>query len=139
MKRILIPILALVALLGGCTAKALSVTQAWARPGVAGGNSAVYFVIDAGNQADTLLKASSDVAAAVELHQSQMGEDGTMKMAAQENVPIPANTRVTFEPGGLHVMLIGLKDDLNSGDAFQVTLTFEKAGDITLDVPVKEP
>ena len=62
-----------------------------------------------------------------------------MTMVQQENVPVAAGSQVTFEPGGLHVMLIGLTEDLKPGASFKVTLHFEKAGTITLDVPVREP
>ena len=64
---------------------------------------------------------------------------GVMMMVQQENVRVGAQSQLEFTPGGLHVMLIGLAQDLNPGDTFQVTLTFEKAGRITLDVPVREP
>jgi len=64
---------------------------------------------------------------------------GVMMMVQQENVRIGAQSQIEFTPGGLHVMLIGLNQDLNPGDTFQVTLNFENAGQITLDVPVREP
>ncbi|GAB4503487.1 MAG: hypothetical protein Fur0043_04790 [Anaerolineales bacterium] len=60
-----------------------------------------------------------------------------MQMAHQMNVPLPTGETV-FEPGGLHVMLIGLKSDLQAGETFTVTLTFEKAGKRTLTVTVKD-
>jgi len=64
---------------------------------------------------------------------------GVMMMVQQENIPVSAQNQIEFKPGGLHVMLIGLNQDLNTGDVFQVTLNFEKAGQITMDVPVKQP
>ena len=64
---------------------------------------------------------------------------GVMTMVQQENVPVGAQSQIEFSPGGLHVMLIGLNQDLNPGDTFQVTLNFENAGQITMDVPVREP
>jgi len=64
---------------------------------------------------------------------------GVMMMVQQENVPVGAQSQIEFSPGGLHVMLIGLNQDLNPGDTFQVTLNFENAGQITMDVPVREP
>ncbi len=141
MKRItLFTVLILALILTACGGGgALNVQNVWARPGVSGQNSAVYFVIDNPGPADTLLDAKSDVADAVELHKSEMGENGEMKMIHQENIPVPAKGQLEFKPGSFHVMLIGLKHDLNPGDTFQVTLHFENAGDITLDVPVKQP
>ena len=64
---------------------------------------------------------------------------GVMMMVQQENVPVGVQSQIEFKPGGLHVMLIGLNQDLKPGDTFQVTLNFEKAGQITMDVPVKQP
>jgi copper(I)-binding protein len=87
---------------------------------------------------DQLLSASSDIAQAVEIHKSSMHE-GVMKMEKQDFVPVPAGEQVIFEPGGLHIMLIGLHQPLNSGDTFTLTLNFDIAGEITLDVTVKEP
>jgi len=115
----------------------LQVNDIWARPGLAGGNGAIFFVIDNPGAADLLLSASSDVAEAVELHKTVM-QDGNMQMVQQMNVPVPTGETV-FKPGDLHVMLIGLKNELKAGDTFSVTLNFEKTGEKTLSVTVREP
>ena len=115
----------------------LGVNDVWARPGLADGNSAVFFVIDNPGENEFLLSASSDVAGAVELHKTIM-EDGNMKMVQQMNVPVPTGETL-FKPGDLHVMLIGLNGDLNPGDTFTLTLNFETAGQKTLTVTVREP
>jgi len=133
----LVMLAALAACSGGST---LGISDVWARPGNTGGNSAIYLIVDnPTGQADSLLMASSAVADTVELHSSSMGADGMMMMEHQENIPVPAGEKIEFKPGGLHVMLIGLKNDLKAGDTFQVTLKFEKSGEKTLDVTVKEP
>ena len=116
----------------------LQINDIWARPGFAASNSAVYFEIDnSTSEADTLLSASSDIAQAVELHMSMM-DAGVMKMMQQHDVPLPVG-QTEFKPGGLHVMLIGLNDDLNTGDTFDLTLEFQLAGEKTYTVTVKEP
>jgi len=115
----------------------LQVKDAWARPGLADGNSAAFFIIDNPGVDDTLLSVSSDVAGAVEMHQTSM-EDGVMQMNQQENVPVPKG-KTTFEPGGMHVMLIGLKNDLTVGDSFDITLNFATAGEQVFTVTVQEP
>ena len=123
---------------GSANDQTLHVNDVWARPALADGNSAVYFVIENGTaQADTLLSASSDVANAVELHMTKM-EDGNMQMMPQSEVPVPSG-ETKFEPGGLHVMLIGLKQNLKPGDSFTVTLDFATAGEMPLAVTVQEP
>ena len=116
----------------------LQVSETWARPGLSGGNSAAYFVIENRTASDdTLLSASSDVAGAVELHMTSM-QNGNMQMVHQQEVPVTIGT-TEFKPGGLHVMLIGLKQDLNPGDMFSLTLDFAIAGDMQLEVAVSEP
>jgi len=52
---------------------------------------------------------------------------------------IPAGKSVTFEPGGLHIMLMGLGAPLKAAASYRLTLTFEKAGTVAVDVPVLKP
>ena len=143
MKRIhLIAGLALVALtIAGCSSNAeLTVSDLWARPGIEEGNSAVYFVIDNKTSADEqLLSASSEAATHVELHLSSMSDDGTMVMQQQESIPIPAGDSVELKPGGLHVMLIELRQDLKPGDELNLRLNFQNAGEKEYKVTVREP
>lgn len=111
----------------------------WARAAMAGGNSAAYMLLhNHGTEDDALISASSDVADAVELHLSQMKADGTMEMVQQEKIDLPADGEVELKPGSYHVMFIGLKKDLMAGSEITLTLTFQKAGEITLTVPVKD-
>ena len=128
--------------LAACSAgeKGLSVTEAWARPGNAGGNSAAYFIIqNPTGEDDTLLSASSQAAKFVELHLSKMDEEGVMAMIQQESIPVPAGEKVELKPGGLHVMLIELAEDLRAGATIALTLQFEKAGTIELQATVRQP
>jgi len=82
-----------------------------------------------------LVSAHSDVAENVELHTHAM-EDGMMKMRRVDSVPLPANSEVAFEPGGLHIMLIGLARELNEGDSVEMVLEFEDGSrrDVTFEV-----
>jgi copper(I)-binding protein len=66
-------------------------------------------------------------------------ESGVMKMQAQDSIALPANGQAKLEPGGLHIMLINLRRDLKAGDKFPVTLRFQHAREMTLQVQVKEP
>ena len=50
-----------------------------------------------------------------------------------DGLAIPAGESVVLEPGGYHIMLIGLTGDLNAGESFTLTLTFEKAGEVTVE------
>ena len=61
-----------------------------------------------------------------------------MEMSPVEGgLEIPAGGSVELKSGSFHVMLIGLKEDLTSGTSYELTLTFEKAGDVTIVVPVQ--
>ena len=99
---------------------------------------AVYFTIhNTGKQDDQLVSASSDVAGAVELHQSVM-DNGVMTMKPIQSISVPAGGSVEFKPGGYHVMLIGMRRDLNVGDQFEVTLNFKVAGAVKVEVEVQQ-
>ena len=139
MRKILVVILLMVLLLSSCAAPAkegIEVREAWARPAAQGGNGAVYFVIRS-SEADELTGVSSDVAQAAEMHESMMNGD-VMEMHHLESVPLGAGEEVKFEPGGLHIMLVNLKQDLKTGDEIKVTLHFKNYQDIQLRVPVQD-
>lgn len=106
---------------------------------MAGTNSAAYMVIrNTGGQADKLIKAESDVAKSVELHNVKM-ENDVMKMFQVDGVDVPANGQAELKPGSFHVMLIGLTRDLKAGDKIQLTLTFATAGTVVVEAEVREP
>jgi copper(I)-binding protein len=115
----------------------LTVTQAWSRPTPPAATvGAVYFSIsNMGSKADLLLAVSSPIAARVELHESR-NVRGVLEMRELTSVPCPAGATVVSEPGGLHVMLIGLIRPLIAGTAFSLSLRFRDAGNLTLQIPV---
>lgn len=114
------------------------IENAWARPALQGNPSAVYFRIENNLQvSDKLISVESQVAEFNEIHLSSM-VDGTMKMMEQEYVEIKPNQELKFQPMSYHVMLINLKQDLKSGDQFEISLTFEKSGEKNIIVEVKE-
>ena len=120
------------------TTGVLDVNNAWARPAANGDNGAVYFVIENGtSQDDALLSGQTDIAAAVELHLSQM-EGDHMSMHQQKEIVLPAGEAVEFSPGGLHVMLVGLTRELRTGETFDITLVFAGAGEKSITVTVKD-
>ncbi|MBC7906647.1 MAG: copper chaperone PCu(A)C [Rhodospirillaceae bacterium] len=117
---------------------ALEIKSAWARatPPKAAAGGAFLSVTNTGAAADTLLRASSDVAKTVELHTHlQQGE--VMRMMAVDKIEVPPGQTVALAPGGLHIMLIGLKQPLAEGTSFPLELTFANAGKVTVTVDVK--
>lgn len=99
---------------------------------------AAFMVIEnAGDEADQLIEARSDVAKKVELHTHKENADGVMQMMhVKEGFAIPAGGKHMLMRGGDHVMFMGLNQKLKHGDTVSVTLVFEKAGEMTVDVPV---
>jgi copper(I)-binding protein len=117
----------------------LEVGHPWSRatpPGakVAGG----YFsVTNNGSSPDRLLSISSEISDKAELH--EMGvKDGVMTMRpVSGGLEIPAGGKVALKPGGYHLMFIGLKRQPKQGEKFPATLTFEKAGSVTVEFAVE--
>ncbi|MFY8095016.1 MAG: copper chaperone PCu(A)C [Niveispirillum sp.] len=127
-------------LLVGAAQAEVSVSNPFSRasaPQAKAGAAFLTLNIDAG--ADKLLSASSPVAERTELHTHLM-EGGIAKMRPVEGgIPVNAGTPTELKPGGLHIMLMGLKAPLKQGDSFPLTLKFEKAGDVSVTVPVQGP
>jgi len=117
----------------------ITVEQPWARATPGGAKTgAVYMTLDnKSGTADRLTGASSDVADKLQIHEMKV-ENGVMKMREiAGGLSIPASGSVVLKPGSYHVMLIGLKKPLTVGEKFPLTLTFEKAGNISVTVPVQ--
>jgi len=86
---------------------------------------------------DRLISAQSAAAQRSQLHTHKEDGDGIVKMVhAEEGFALPAGETLTLERGGMHVMLMGLTGPLEQGDKIEVTLTFEKAGDVVVEIPV---
>ncbi len=84
---------------------------------------------------DRLVGAESPAAARVEIH-THIHEGGVMMMRKVEGIDVPAGGEAALEPGGDHLMLFGLTGVLKAGDRFPLTLLFEKAGAVTVEVRV---
>ena len=96
--------------------------------------SAAYMIIEnKGKEADRLVDASNNVSEITELHETVEG-----KMRRVKAIEVPAGGKVELKPGGLHIMLINLKKPLKEGDKVELTLKFEKAGEIKVQAPVRK-
>ncbi len=117
------------------------VLGAWARPGVAMPNSAAYaLLVNLGMSDLTLVSATSSVSEVVELHEMTMGEGDVMRMSPIEGgILIPAGGVARLQPGGLHIMIIGLTQDLEAGKSLSLTLTFDDDTTMEIEVPIQEP
>jgi copper(I)-binding protein len=111
--------------------------HAWSRATPGGAKAgAVYVVIEnTGDIPDQLIGVSTDIAAMAHLHEMSMAND-MMNMKSMDSLDIPPHAKVELKPQGLHIMLMGLKQHFAEGDTFPITLTFAKAGSVTLQVVV---
>jgi copper(I)-binding protein len=139
----LIPILLLQLLFGGQAYAQTSgqntivVERPWARATPTGAKSGVVYLtlINNGGSGDNLLSATTPVADQIQFH-SASEEDGVSRMREMRTVEVAPRARVTFSPGGLHIMVVGLKQPLKEGQTFPLTLNFEKAGTREVTVPI---
>ena len=152
----------LVAACSGSASKGVTVNDPWARnsPKTAGAGAAYMVIENTGSAADTLVGGSSDIAKAVEVHETYeipaespamggaespaasegaMGSSSPMMgMRKIDSLAIPAGGSVELKPGGYHIMLIDLTRELKAGDKFDITLKFANAGDVKVTAEVRE-
>lgn len=118
----------------------LAITAARIRPPPGGRDvTAGYLTLtNTGTGPDRLVSATSPAAASIELH-AHIHEGGMMKMEQVPAIDVPAGGTVALEPGGLHLMLFGVKPDVLAAGPVPVTLTFEQGGPVEVAFSVIEP
>jgi len=100
-------------------------------------NSAAFMTIENETSKDiNIIKATSKIAKFVELHTHDM-KDGVMKMYQVPKITVPKNGKVVLQPGGFHVMLIGLHHPLKQGETVTFTLELENGDTKTITAPIK--
>ena len=114
----------------------LSITRPWTRAAGQNGTGAGFLAIaNRGTAADRLVGASSPVARVTEIH-THMREGDILRMRPVPAIDIPPGETVTLQPGGFHLMLIGLKEPLIQGQTVPVTLRFERAGEVQVNLTI---
>jgi hypothetical protein len=122
---------------GAAGASAPTITDPWVRTPM-GDVTAGYLTITGGDQDDALIGASSPAAEEVQVHETMAGMSGMAGMQEVDKIEIPAGGSVTLEPGGYHLMLMGPDAaQFVVGQMVDITLTFEGAGDITVQAEVR--
>ena len=116
----------------------LVVDGAWVRASIGGSKvSAAYLSIaNRGETADRLVGVAAERAGHAMIHRSVV-VDGVVKMRHVDAIEIPPGGSVRLEPGGLHVMLMGVSSRLEAGERISLTLVFERAGEVEVRVPVR--
>lgn len=124
---------------GPALAADITITDAYARASTPMSKSGAAFMVlhNSGTAEDRLIAAATDAAARAELHTHIDAGGGVMQMREDEDgFPVPAGGSHALARGGDHVMLMGLTRALEQGDTITLTLTFERAGEVTVEVPV---
>lgn len=116
----------------------VTIHEPWARASLGNApNSAAYMTLETtGEEPDRLVASSSPVAEQAALHSHAM-DGGVARMRPVDAVEVAPGAPTVLAPGGLHIMLIGLKQKLAPGDSVPLTLVFEHAGAITIEAPVR--
>jgi copper(I)-binding protein len=112
---------------------AMTVVNAWVRPAAAGGATALYASFCNKTGAADALVSVGGPASSVELHSTSRSADGVVSMAPIKRLDLPANGSAALEPGGAHVMLIGVTDAIEEGEPLRARFTFEKAPPVEIE------
>jgi len=122
----------------GAKAPGVSVSDGWAAVTPGGVTvGAGYMTISNVGPADTLVSVTSSRAPNVELHEMSM-EGDMMRMRPVAHFTVPADGVVSLTPGGFHLMFMGLPTPFVAGETVPVTLTFEHAGAVEVNLRVRE-
>lgn len=139
LRRLTAAMLLAAALPAAAMAGAISIEDPYARssrPNAPTG-AAFMVIVNSGEEDDRLIAVSSDIAERVELHTHIMDANGVARMVeVEDGMVIPAGGSHQLRRGGDHVMFMGLTRSLENGDTVTVTMTFEDAGDIVVEIPV---
>lgn len=116
----------------------IEIAAPWTRPASAGGMGVGYVKItNGGSEPDTLLGASSDAAEGVELHETSISAEGVASMKKLDSAEVAPGKSIELKPGGMHLMLIGLKAPIKEGETVKAKLNFKKAGAIDVEFAAK--
>ena len=116
-----------------------TISDAWVRPPMGPDRPAAGYmtIANPGGAADALVSVSSPIATSVEIHETTPDASGMMAMRPVDSIDIPAGGSATLEPGGYHLMLMGVTQMPAVGETVELTLTFQKAGDVVVQAEVK--
>jgi copper(I)-binding protein len=124
---------------GGAVAADMEVANPFMRAApMAGGSGAAFMTIRNHSGADRLLGAEAGISKTVELH-THVKDGDIYRMRKVNALDVPMHGSVDLKPGGDHIMFIGLNAPVKEGSTVAVTLTFEKAGKVVVQVPVQAP
>lgn len=118
----------------------LAVTDIWGRPSPASAANAAFYmnIRNTGRDLDSLESAEIDICDNTQLHETNIDDDGVMSMTHVTKIDIPNGETVTLEPGGLHVMCLGLKSPLEAGEEIPIKLSFAETGELRVQAEIRD-
>lgn len=118
----------------------LVVTDIWGRPSPASAaNAAFYMTIrNSGQVQESLDSVEIGICDNAQLHETNIDGDGVMSMNQVTRIDIPSGETILLEPGGLHVMCLGLKSPLEAGEEIPITLSFAETGELQVQAEIRE-
>lgn len=124
---------------GSAALSAPTVSDAWVRPPLGTDRPAAGYltITNPGGNADALVGVSSPIASSVEIHETMADASGMMGMQPIDRIDIEAAGTVKLEPGGYHLMLMGVTQMPAVGETVELRLTFERAGEVVIQAEVK--
>ena len=121
----------------------IDIGHPYATPSLAGARTGAAYIAtleNTGARPDRLLRASTPVAARVEMHEMKLDAGGVMRMRETDAIVVAPKQPIRMRPGlGLHLMLVDLKQPLKEGDTFPMAMEFERAGKVEVKVVVQVP
>lgn len=124
----------------GCASEQLEITDSWVRSSemsVSGGMTGMFMEISNPTSSEITLIGGTSDAGMVEIHETVMGDDGMQMQEINGGIEIPAGGTVVLQPGGLHVMIMGLNEDLVAGDELTVDLEFDGHPNVSVTATAK--
>ncbi len=117
----------------------LKIDHPWSRPtfGELKITAGYMSIANNGSEPDILKSASADIAGKVEIHESLVEDGKAIMRALPDGITIPPGGVAELKPQGMHIMIMGLKQPLKEGEKFPMTLNFERAGAVVVDVKIE--
>ena len=124
---------------GATQADSVVISDAWVKSAEEGMSAAFGILANSGTTDAVVVSASTEASPMIELHETVENDSGEMVMQQKDGgFVIPAGSDFALEPGGNHIMLMGLTAPLAAGEEVSFTLTFEDGSEYTFDAPVKD-
>ncbi len=115
----------------------ITVKNTWMRPAPESFNTAVYCtIVNSGNKPDTLYKVTSDISDDIQIHETYKKDD-MMGMREVKNLVVAPHDSLVFKPGGYHIMVMNLKENVVINNSEKLTFDFSTAGEIEVEAKAK--